>query len=175
MELSKHISLWSKDETKVGAVIIGENHCPVSFGYNGFPRKVKDGIASRHQRPDKYSWTIHAEDNAISNAARQGTSTDGATIYCNYFPCSSCAGKIIQSGIKGIYFEKILTLEKSGNFKDPKWGKDFLVSFKMLVEAKVEINMIVGESIISFGVGLLSIIGQENYDELIEYIRDETK
>lgn len=49
------------------------------------------------------SWMVHAEANAIFNAARVGISLNGATIYVTKFPCIMCANAIIQVGIKRLY------------------------------------------------------------------------
>jgi dCMP deaminase len=46
--------------------------------------------------------TVHAEQNAIINCARNGVSTLGATIYCTMTPCTTCAMSIIQAGILNI-------------------------------------------------------------------------
>jgi dCMP deaminase len=67
---------------------------------------VDETIKSRWERPDKYKWVIHAESNAIANAARVGVSLKGSKMYINYTPkdtlCDTCAPLIIQSGITKI-------------------------------------------------------------------------
>lgn len=92
---------YSKDRsTKVGAVIVSpRSQTGVSDGWNGFPRGVDDDVEKRHQRPEKYLFTEHAERNAIYNAARLGHATEGCTIYCTLPPCADCARAIIQAGI----------------------------------------------------------------------------
>jgi dCMP deaminase len=50
--------------------------------------------------------TSHAEQNAICQAAKFGTSIDGATLYCKMEPCYTCAKMIINSGIKRVVAEK---------------------------------------------------------------------
>jgi dCMP deaminase len=50
--------------------------------------------------------TVHAEQNAICQAARQGISIDGATLYCKMTPCRVCAMLIINCGIRRVYCEK---------------------------------------------------------------------
>jgi dCMP deaminase len=92
LELAAHIGSWSKDQSaKTGCVIVGPDRLIRSVGYNGFVRGVDDEVDSRHERPAKYSWTEHAERNAIYNAARIGISLAGATCYVNWFPCADCA------------------------------------------------------------------------------------
>lgn len=92
----------SKDRSVgVGAIIVGPDMEQRSAGYNGFPRGVRDDADTRHQRPLKYEFTEHAERNAIFNAARVGTPTNGCVMYLNWWPlpCPDCARAVIQSGI----------------------------------------------------------------------------
>lgn len=49
--------------------------------------------------------TIHAEQNAIAQAARLGISVEGATLYCNTFPCWNCFKLVVAAGIKEIVFK----------------------------------------------------------------------
>ena len=50
--------------------------------------------------------TVHAEQNAICQAARRGVSIDGATVYVRMTPCRTCAMLLINCGIKRVYAEK---------------------------------------------------------------------
>jgi len=60
----------SKDpSTKVGCVIASYDNMVLSTGYNGLPRNVLD-LSERMERPAKYLWTAHAEENAVAQAAR---------------------------------------------------------------------------------------------------------
>jgi dCMP deaminase len=134
MELARHIGNWSKDESrKVGCVIVGPNNEIRATGFNGFPRGVNDDLTERHVRPAKYSWTEHAERNAIYNAARTGTALDGCRMYLPWFPCMECARAIAQVGvIELIAFEP--------DFSDPKWGPDFVSVPMLLEEAGVRVK-----------------------------------
>ncbi len=90
----------SKDKSsQVGAVIVQDRRI-LSTGYNGFPRGVNDDIPERHERPAKYLWTVHAEENAILNAARHGVKIIGASMYVTPFnPCMDCAKSIVSAGL----------------------------------------------------------------------------
>lgn len=100
LDLARLIASRSRDRsTKVGAVIVDAKHSIVATGYNGFPRGIDDDRAERHERPAKYLWTCHAEENAIVSAARLGHATDGCAIYVTHAPCARCARSIIQAGI----------------------------------------------------------------------------
>lgn len=113
-----HAATKSKDpSTKVGCVLVGPDNEPLTTGFNGFPRGVRevsdervmtpDGETSyaldpaRWERPAKYQFVEHAERNAIFNAARHGAALRGATAYLNYAPCpcTDCARALIQVGV----------------------------------------------------------------------------
>lgn len=101
LSVARSVAEFSKDRsTKVGAVIIGPDGEGGPWGYNGFPRGCDDNDDYRHQRPEKYLWTEHAERNAIYNAARTGFSTKGCAIFITHPPCMDCARAIVQAGIK---------------------------------------------------------------------------
>lgn len=98
---------------KVGAVIVKDKRI-LATGYNGAPigcrhceevgclrQKLNVPSGERHE----LCRAIHAEQNAIVQAARAGTSIDGATIYISAQPCVICAKMLINSGIKRIVFE----------------------------------------------------------------------
>ncbi len=133
-EILKIVKTWSKDRsTQVAAIIVDEeSNTPVTFGYNGFPRGCDDDVDCRHERPEKYLWAEHAERNAIYNAAREGKSLEGKTLYVNLFPCADCARGIIQSGIK-----KVVTPEP--NLELEHWKNSFKVSLEMMKEVGIEI------------------------------------
>jgi len=100
LDLATLASTRSKDRsTKVGAVIVDPKRNVVSTGYNGFPAGIDDDVEARHERPAKYLYTCHAEENAILSAARRGVAVEGCTIYATHQPCSRCARGIVQVGI----------------------------------------------------------------------------
>ena len=135
LELAATIGTWSKDRSaKTGCVIVGADRLVCSTGFNGFVRGVDDNIASRHERPAKYSWTEHAERNAIYNAARMGVSLVGTTCYVNWFPCVDCARAIIQTGMV-----RLVGLQPNHN--DVKWGTDFKFALDMFDEVGLEFTL----------------------------------
>lgn len=128
---------WSKDRsTKVGCVIVSAENQVISGGYNGFPRGVVDDVESRHQRPDKYLYTEHAERNAIYDAARRGIALAGATIYTPFFPCADCTRAIIQSGII-----RVVTRPQNPDGKYGPWRHSWQVSEEMMTEASIDLVM----------------------------------
>jgi dCMP deaminase len=103
------------DRGKCGAVIVKDKRI-MTTGYVGAPaglphcdeaghdlRKMinEDGSISQH-----CVRTLHAEQNAILQAARFGIPLEGATIYCKMTPCRTCAMMIINAGIKRVVCEK---------------------------------------------------------------------
>ncbi len=96
---------------RVGAVIVKDKHI-IATGYNGAPRGIahcdekggclreKLGVPSgeRHE----LCRALHAEQNAIIQAATLGQSIEGATIYITNQPCVICAKMIINAGIERI-------------------------------------------------------------------------
>ncbi|MEG0918788.1 MAG: cytidine/deoxycytidylate deaminase family protein [Anaerovoracaceae bacterium] len=95
----------------VGAIIVSDKHI-IATGYNGAPKGVphceeiggcireKMNIPSgeRHE----LCRALHAEQNAIIQAANLGQSVEGGTIYVTHQPCIICAKMIINAGIKRI-------------------------------------------------------------------------
>lgn len=53
---------------------------------------------------DKYLYCVHAEANALSNAARVGANVNDADIYITLSPCYECIKLLIQAGIKNVYY-----------------------------------------------------------------------
>ena len=121
----------SKDpNTKVACLIVDEENSILVSGYNGLPRGVND-TPDRMSRPAKYSWVQHAEANAVSNAARNGVALRGSTAYVTQFPCSICAGQLINAGIRRIVVEDGAIVES--------YRENYEIAKAELDEAGVEI------------------------------------
>ena len=97
---------------QVGAVIVKDKNI-LATGYNGSPAgtahcldigclREKLGIPSgeRHE----LCRGLHAEQNAIIQAAKHGTSIEGSTLYCNTMPCIICSKMVINAGIKRVVY-----------------------------------------------------------------------
>ena len=104
-------ALWSQrshdQETQCGCVLAKDKRI-ISTGYNGFISDIDDSVLPR-TRPDKYPFMIHAEANAIYNAAKNGVSTSGSTCYVTAAPCLSCLQMLHQCGVSEIIFSDIST------------------------------------------------------------------
>jgi len=135
----------SKDpRTKIGAVLVlpGDKD-PISHGYNGFARAVNDNDMRRWERPEKYEWIVHAEDNAVLNCARKGQSSKGAIMYTQGVPCTRCADAVIQGGIvEVVVHEQWQYWEKK--FGWDKWIDSARRSEQKFKEAGVNIRIFGG-------------------------------
>ena len=136
MDLAESIAEWSKDRsTKVGCVIIDDKRTILATGYNGFPRGINDDVEDRHDRPDKYQWTEHAERNALYSAARNGIALEGSTMYVPWLPCADCMRGIIQCGINTLIVKRL-------SYDDPKnkrWAESHSFSLQLVEESEVEL------------------------------------
>jgi len=90
MDMAFLISQKSLDpSTKHGCIVVDNKHTPLSMGYNSPPRDCIDENIPL-TRPEKYPYMVHAEENAMLNAARSGVSLIGSTFYITGYPCSRC-------------------------------------------------------------------------------------
>ncbi len=118
MKMAYLVSDWSSCFRKgrsIGAVIVKDKRV-MTTGYNGAPAGLltckERGVCLRDQMNiasgtrAEVCYAIHAEQNAILQAAKLGISIDGATLYCTHQPCSVCARMIINVGIRRVVYEQ---------------------------------------------------------------------
>ena len=102
-------ALWSvrshDSQTQCGAALVKDKRI-ISTGYNGFISNIDDSALPR-QRPEKYPFMIHAEANAVYNAAKNGVTTLGSTCYVTAIPCLGCLQMLYQCGISKVMFSDI--------------------------------------------------------------------
>jgi dCMP deaminase len=136
LQLAENVSQWSKDpSTKIGAVIIGEKGQVLSTGYNGFPRHIHDREDRLSNREIKYKYVVHAEMNAIYNAAYNGISLRNSTMYVIGLPCcSECAKGIIQCGLTRVVMK--------GDHLNERWKESIGLTVDMFKEAGIEYEFI---------------------------------
>jgi dCMP deaminase len=122
----------------VGAIIVKDRRV-LATGYNGAPSHVRHCAevgclrkqlnvpsGERHE----LCRGIHAEQNAIIQAAYHGASIKGGTLFCTNLPCSICAKMIINAGIQRIIYQS---------------GYADTISQEMLAEAQVELIQLEGD------------------------------
>jgi len=88
------------ERLQVGCVLVKNNRL-ISMGYNGFLGgcEHKSIVRDNHEQA-----TIHAEINAVTDAAKRGVSIDGAEAYVTHYPCLNCYKALASSGVKKIYY-----------------------------------------------------------------------
>ncbi len=92
------------DRKHVGAVIV-RDRCILATGYNGSLRGLEHCDEAGHMMDEGHCVrTIHAEANAIIQAARNGTAIDKASIYITASPCWGCFKMVANAGIERIVF-----------------------------------------------------------------------
>ena len=116
MDMAKMVGSWSscfQQNRQIGAVIV-RNKRIITTGYNGAPAGVKSCVERGECLRRKLNipsgtqhelcYAIHAEQNAIIQAAKLGISIEGATLYCTHQPCVICAKMIVNSGISRVIY-----------------------------------------------------------------------
>ena len=116
MEMARTIAGWSscyREGRKIGAVIV-KNKRILTTGYNGAPSGVASCVERCECMPDRLGihsgtqhelcYGIHAEQNAIIQAAKLGVSIEAATLYCTHQPCVICAKMIVNAGIAQVIY-----------------------------------------------------------------------
>ncbi|HJN16367.1 MAG TPA: cytidine/deoxycytidylate deaminase family protein [Armatimonadota bacterium] len=118
---------------RIGAILVKERRI-LTTGYNGPPRglrhcaemggchREKLGIPSGQRQ--ELCRALHAEQNAIIQAALHGVSTEGGSVYITNQPCVLCAKMLINAGIKRVVYR--------GEYPDP-------MALEMLNEAEIEV------------------------------------
>ena len=117
MNMAEVVGSWSscyQEKRHVWAVIVKDNRI-LTTGYNGAPsgvescaekgeclrKKLNIPSGTRHE----ICYAVHAEQNAICQAAKMGISIENATIYVTHQPCTICTKMIINAGIKKVVFK----------------------------------------------------------------------
>ncbi len=120
---------------QVGAVIVKDNRV-LATGYNGVPSGIKhcdvegclrDQMNIPSGERHELCKGLHAEQNAIIQAAKYGVNITDAVLYCTNQPCILCAKMIINAGIKKIVYK--------GPYPDE-------LALSLLKEAKIEVKVI---------------------------------
>ena len=117
MQLTETVAGWSscyQENRHVGAIIVKDKHV-LTTGYNGAPAGIQScverGECLRRKLDipsgtrQEICYAVHAEQNAIVQAARLGVNVNGATLYCTHQPCVICAKIIINAGIKRVVYK----------------------------------------------------------------------
>jgi len=88
------------ERLQVGCILVRDNRI-VAQGYNGFlPGCQHESIV----RDGHEQATVHAEQNAVADCARRGTSCEGCTAYITHYPCVICCRILLAAGIRCIKY-----------------------------------------------------------------------
>lgn len=120
--------------TQNGAIVVPHDSGYAAVAANELPcgfRRTPERLVS----PNKYRWIEHAERNAIYAAARMGSKTSGATLYCCWFACPECARAIIISGIREVVGHVV-----TRSLTPDRWEADVSLGESMLREAGVSMR-----------------------------------
>lgn len=117
MQMAETVAGWSscfQENRHVGAVIVKDKRI-VATGYNGAPAGIKScaerGECLRRVRNiasgtmQEVCYAVHAEQNAIIQAAKLGIPLDGAVMYVTHQPCVICTRMIINSGVRKVVYK----------------------------------------------------------------------
>ena len=114
MRITKLVATRSSSlRRSVGAVLVKDKRI-LATGYNGAPAGMahceeagclRDQLHIPSGERHELCRGLHAEQNAIIQAARQGTEIKDSTLYCTTAPCSLCAKMLINAGVTRIVYE----------------------------------------------------------------------
>lgn len=128
MQVAESFAKLSKcTRAKVGAILVTSNGVllpGVNGGVAGGSNDCENTNAVTGELTTKVT-TLHAEQNCILKAAREGVSTISSTLYVTLSPCLSCSAQLIAAGVKHVYY--------SQNYRDTT-GIDYLRSNKVYVD-----------------------------------------
>jgi dCMP deaminase len=131
LRIAEEVKSWSKDPgTTVGCVLVKDRRI-LATGYNGFPAFLSDSFNLYEDREYKLSVVVHAEKNALFNAARNGANTEHCTAYVTFPPCSQCAAALIQAGVS------LVVCPNPADSPD-RWKANFKIASDILSEAGVK-------------------------------------
>lgn len=132
IRIAQEVQSWSKDpSTKCGCVLVKERRI-IATGYNGLPASLSDSLDRYQNREFKLAAIIHAEKNALFNAAKNGTTVEGCSAYITWPPCSQCSSALIQAGITRVICPHPLSGPE-------RWRNNFILANDLLNEASVKI------------------------------------
>lgn len=123
----------SDDEsTKVGCMIFSSDN-RAAVGVNHWMEGVEK-TPERLQRPEKYKYISHAEENAVLQAVSAGLNTKNSTAYINWFPCSTCFRLLVKVGVV-----RLVVIEK--RMDHPSFKDDFQAVKSMAKDLGIRIDV----------------------------------
>ncbi|MEB3885964.1 dCMP deaminase family protein [Lyngbya sp. CCY1209] len=145
----------------VGAVIVKDRQI-LATGYNGSPSGsvhctaqgyCYPGLSSCDASKTLPSRAVHAEANAIAQAAKHGISCTGASIYVTLEPCISCLKLIISAGIKEVYYETVF------NSGDKLMVRDLFVNDGLVTLKQIKLSEEIAKKAVLYLLNPTSVSG----------------
>ncbi|MEO7454265.1 MAG: cytidine/deoxycytidylate deaminase family protein [Fimbriimonadales bacterium] len=131
MDIAKTVSSRATCRRRSVGAVIERDRRILTTGYNGAPRGVPHCEEYGCDIEQRCQLAAHAEQNAIAQAAANGVSCEGATLFVTCQPCAGCAKMIINCGIKRVVYE--------GDYPDP-------LALELFDLATVELFRMTGEA-----------------------------
>jgi dCMP deaminase len=149
LKVANNISQLSKDKnTKIGAIIVGEDGTPVSWGYNGTVQGFNDALIPHDRKKkelgyiengetitfteNKYPFMEHAERNALDFA--DPSKLKGSTLYVTAPPCVDCALRIAKRKISRVVIDDAYMKDSNSSI-----GAGFEKSKFIFTEANIDL------------------------------------
>ena len=150
LNIAREVALLSKDKnSQIGAVIVGKDGTPVSWGYNGTVQGFDDALIPHSReyetlsymegdqvvkfKENKYPFMEHAERNALDFA--DPTKLAGSTLYVTGFPCEGCALRIAKRKVARV----VIAEPPASVDPDSSVGVDVIKSKFIFVQAGIEV------------------------------------
>jgi dCMP deaminase len=131
--------------TQNGAVLFSADDVWIGSGWN---RIVPESCCTPERladKPQKYAFTTHAEQDAIFDAIRQGRNTVGSTLYAGWLACDMCGKTIVGCGVTRVVRHSI-----PQHAERPDWAKSIAAADEMFRAAGVSVTEYVGKLGVKF-------------------------
>ena len=122
LTITRQVAARSTCSRAKGGATIVRGKSILATGYNGAPSGmphcsevgclVVESTTPDGETEENCFRTIHAEINAIAQAAKNGTAIEGASVYITHSPCVHCLKTMVNTGIEAIYYEKPYKLDR---------------------------------------------------------------
>ncbi len=117
MRIAEEVATRSTcDRKHIGAVVVRDKTI-LSTGYNGSLRGASHCDDAGHDMDNGHCVrTVHAESNAVAQAAKNGVALDGSDLYVTASPCLTCFKLVANCGIKAVYYKEFYRDERINDY-----------------------------------------------------------
>jgi len=125
---------------KVGAILVDAKGKEVARAANGFAHGIDRRRPERYENGSRSLWINCAEQMVIAKAVRAQANLKGARLYVTLEPCATCAGLLVECGIREVVVP--LSSRRSYAKLKAKWKKSIEIGTSKLTEAGVKITAV---------------------------------